>query len=318
MRPRLRIVGLATVVGLGVAGSAWAQNATTASAEDENAIRKDVEAYSEAYGKGDIEAVGQHWTPDAEYINDEGKITKGRDAIVALFKKGRVARKGYGFKATLQNVRFIKPDVALADGTTTLAAPDGSSESTRFVAVAVKAAGAWRLSRVQDLASSNENEEISPRTRLKQLEWLVGQWEDEGKDAHIQMTCHWAPGNSFLIQEYKIHRPGGEILEISQRVGWDPSNDRLRSWIFDSRGGFSEGVWERKGNQWNVAVMGVLPDGHRASARQAWTFVDNDHFKWQALDRQVDSRPLTDTIVTFRREIPAQAAATEPATRESK
>jgi hypothetical protein len=144
-------------------------------------------------------------------------------------------------------VRFIKPDVALEDGTVTLTAPDGSSEDTRFVAVAVKADGAWRLSRVQDLASSNETEETSPRARLKPLEWLVGQWQEEGKDSHVQMTCHWAPGNSGLIQEYKVHRPGAETIEISQRISWDPVNEGFRSWIFDSRGGFSEGAWQRNG-----------------------------------------------------------------------
>jgi uncharacterized protein (TIGR02246 family) len=310
MRTRLPILGLAGVVGLCVASSTFAQNAKTATDDETAAIRKDVETYAEAYNKGDIDAVGLHWAPDAEYINDEGKTTKGRDAIVALFKKGRVSRKGYGFKASIQNVRFLKPDVALEEGTVTLTAPDGSSENTHFCAVAIKAEGAWRLSRVQDLPAAGEPE-ASPKERLKQLEWLVGQWQDEGKDAHIQMTCHWAPGNSYLIQDYKIHRPTGETLEISQRVAWDPTTNRLRSWVFDSRGGFSEGSWQRRGNQWDVDVAGVLPDGQRASARQVWSFVDNDHFKWQALDRQVDSRPLADTLVTFRRELPAQAAATE-------
>jgi uncharacterized protein (TIGR02246 family) len=317
MRTHLLILGLAGLVGLCLAGSASAQNANSAP-EDEAAIRKDIDAYAASYAKGDIDAVGLHWSPDAEYISDEGKITKGRNAIVELFKKGRVARKGYGFKAAIQNVRLIKPDVALADGTTTLTAPDGSSESTRFVAVAVKSDGAWRLSRVQDLASSTEAEEASPRARLKPLEWLVGEWQDEGKDAHIQMTCRWAPGNSALIQEYKIHRPGAETIEISQRIAWDPVNGRFRSWIFDSRGGFSDGAWERKGNLWDVVVVGVLPDGHKASARQVWSFVDNDHFKWQALDREVDGRPLADTSATFRRETPGQAAATETTAHESK
>jgi hypothetical protein len=57
-------------------------------------------------------------------------------------------------------------------------------------------------------------------------------------------------------------------------------------------------------------VTGVLPDGHKATARQVWSFVDNDHYKWQAVDRQVDGRPLADTAVTFRRIESEQAAAT--------
>jgi hypothetical protein len=56
--------------------------------------------------------------------------------------------------------------------------------------------------------------------------------------------------------------------------------------------------------------LGVLPDGQKASARQVWSFVDNEHFKWQALDREVNGRPLADTLVTFHRELPTQAANT--------
>jgi uncharacterized protein (TIGR02246 family) len=289
---------------------ARAQNAARP-ADDEQAIRKDVEQYAEAYNKGDIDAAGSHWTDDAEYINDEGKSTKGRESIVSLFKRGRVARKGYKFNVQVQSVRILKSDVALEDGTVILTAPDGTAEKNRFTAVLLKGDGKWRISRVQDLPSLAESDEPTPAQKLKQLEWLVGQWQDEEKDTDIRMTCRWAPGKSFLIQEYVIKRPNHETLEISQRIGWDPVNDQLRSWIFDSRGGYSDGAWQRSGNEWSVAVSGVLPDGHQASARQVWSFVDDKHFKWQAVDREVDSRPLTDSTVKFRRVEDNQTAAAE-------
>jgi uncharacterized protein (TIGR02246 family) len=308
MSKRLLFVLVLGAVGASVANSARAQTATRP-ADEEQTIRKSVDAYAESYNKGDIEAVGRHWTPDAEYIGDDGKTTKGRDAIIELFKRGRVARKGYSFKATVQSVRFIKPDVALEDGTVILTAPDGNVEKTPFTAVLIKIDNAWLLSRVQDIASANESEEASPYKRLKQLEWMVGQWEDEHKEIHV--TCRWAPGKSFLIQDYVIKHPNAEGLEITQRIAWDPINDQLRSWLFDSRGGFSEGAWQRKGNQWEVDVAGVLPDGRRATARHIWSFIDSKQFKWQALDREIDSHPLADTSVTFQRVETAQTAAAE-------
>ena len=185
---------------------ARAQNAARPS-DDEQAIRKDVDEYSDAYNKGDIDAVGRHWTDDAEYINDEGKATKGRESIVSLFKRGRVAAKGYTFKAAVQSVRVLKPDVALEDGTVTLTAPDGTPEKNRFTAVLLKGDGKWRISRVQDLPSLVESEESTPYQRLKQLEWLVGKWQDEEKGTDIRMTCRWSAGRSFLTQEYVIKRP---------------------------------------------------------------------------------------------------------------
>jgi uncharacterized protein (TIGR02246 family) len=298
--------------GMGVLSTvpARAQNAARP-ADDEQAIRKDVQEYAEAYNKGDIDAAGRHWTDDAEYINDDGKVTKGRESIVSLFKRGRVARKGFKFDAQVQSVRILKPDVALEDGSVTLTAPDGTPEKTRFTAVLLKSDGKWRISRVQDLPTVAETDETTAYQKLKQLDWLVGQWEDEEKDTNIRMTCHWAAGRNFLVQDYVIKRPNHDTLEINQRIAWDPNTDQLRSWIFDSRGGFSDGAWQRSGNTWDVAVSGVLPDGHQASARQVWSFIDDKHFKWQAVDREVDSRPLTDSTVKFRRVEPNQTAATE-------
>jgi uncharacterized protein (TIGR02246 family) len=312
MRTRVPVLGLAGLVGLCLAGTALAQNAKSAS-DDEATIRKNAAEYAEAYNKGSFDAAGKHWSADAEYINDEGKVTKGRDAIVGLFKKGRVATKGYSLKVDVQAVRIIKPDVALEDGTVTIAAPDGTAEKTRFSAVLVKSDGHWQMTRVHDVAAVAETEEASPYTRLKQLEWLVGKWEDEDKGASIRMTCRWGMGKSFLIQEYSIKQPNKDAIEISQRIGWDPVNNQIRSWIFDSRGGFSDGNWQRDGNKWDVAVTGVLPDARTASARQVWTFVDDSHFKWQALDRAIDSQPLADSLVTFRRAAPDQTAANETA-----
>jgi uncharacterized protein (TIGR02246 family) len=314
MQRRLLLAVFLGVLGLLGPQSARAQSASPA--DDEQAIRKNVEDYSASYNKGDIDGVGRHWTNDAEYINDEGKTTKGREAIVSLFNRGRVARKGYKIQVQLQAVRILKPEVALEDGTVTLTAPDGTPEKNRFTGVLVKSDGKWLISRVQDLPAAAEAEESGPYQKLKQLEWLVGQWQDEENAADVHMTCRWGLDRTFLIQEYVIKRPNKETLEISQRIGWDPTTDQLHSWIFDSRGGFSDGAWQRSGNEWNVNVSGVLPDGHRATARQVWSFVDDKHFKWQAVDREVDSRPLTDSVVKFRRVEENQTAATEtPATK---
>ena len=33
-------------------------------------------------------------------------------------------------------------------------------------------------------------------------------------------------------------------------IGYDPVKGRLRSWVFDSEGGFGEGSWRQEGNKW--------------------------------------------------------------------
>ena len=41
-------------------------------------------------------------------------------------------------------------------------------------------------------------------------------------------------------------------LEGTQVIGWDPAAGTIRSWMFDSDGGFGEGTWSKKDNSWIV------------------------------------------------------------------
>jgi hypothetical protein len=75
----------------------------------------------------------------------------------------------------------------------------------------------------------------------------------------------------------------------------------MRSWVFDSHGGFGEGNWQRDGNRWVVACAGVLPDGGTGQATNIWEFVDPKTFVWRAVDREVDGQPVGDMDVKFVR-----------------
>ncbi len=41
-------------------------------------------------------------------------------------------------------------------------------------------------------------------------------------------------------------------MKSSQRLGWDPVQQKIRSWTFDADGGFSEGYWTPTENGWIV------------------------------------------------------------------
>ena len=81
-------------------------------------------------------------------------------------------------------------------------------------------------------------------------------------------------------------------LEGTQIVGWDPAAGTIRSWMFDSDGGFGEGVWSKKGNSWIVKFSQVLPDGRKASATNIYTIVDDNTFTWKSVGREVDGEFL--------------------------
>jgi hypothetical protein len=77
-----------------------------------------------------------------------------------------------------------------------------------------------------------------------------------------------------------------------QVIGWDPVKNQIRSWVFDSEGGFGEGTWVRKDNRWVIQSTSTLADGGRATATNIMTQVDNDTFTWQAVNRSVDGELL--------------------------
>ena len=266
---------------------------------DREAILKVAKSYAAAFEKGDVDALVANWAPDAEYIDESGKITQGREAIAAMLRKNFKGAKGYKLDLQTTAFRMVTPDVALADGKATLRSPEGSEERTPYSIVWVKKDGDWMLRSLRDLPDDSD-EEMTPAERLKPLTWLVGDWVSTEKTPEIHVTCHWAPGKSFLLLEY--HSKAGEKTETtSQRIGWDPGSERFRSWYFDSAGGFGEGVWREDDDQWSGEMISMLPDGRLGEARHIARSVDKNSWTWQARDRTVDGRPLSDVDVHFVR-----------------
>src|SRR5262249_9690252 len=68
---------------------------------EEAAIRKAVAAYTAAYAKGDAAAVLALWTADAEFIDEDGKVFRGRDTLAPLYAKSLPSFKGYKITSKL-------------------------------------------------------------------------------------------------------------------------------------------------------------------------------------------------------------------------
>jgi hypothetical protein len=87
-----------------------------------------------------------------------------------------------------------------------------------------------------------------------------------------------------------------------QIIGWDPAAKQIRSWVFDSDGGFAEGRWTKKEDGWYITTSGTLPDGGKATSVNVITRVDDDGFKWRSVDRTVDGAvlPNIDEVLVVR------------------
>ena len=96
----------------------------------------------------------------------------------------------------------------------------------------------------------------------------------------------------------------GDQVEMAgmQIVAWDPVAQQIRSWVFDSDGGFGEGTWSQKGNAWHVQLVGTLADGGTSSSVNIITHIDNNTFTWQSVNRVVDGEllPNVDEVVAVR------------------
>jgi len=264
---------------------------------DEQAVRDAATRLTEAFSKGDLAALAAYWAPDAEYTSEDGTVTKGRDAIAAMFKKVINDLKSPKMTIKVTSLRLLKGDVALMDGVSTVTAGDGSVDEGRFTAAWVKSDGKWQIRSAHDLPGEAGGAPGAGGA-LKELAWMVGDWQTEkGAEA---VNIRWALDRAFLVQEYKV-RDGDSVLEVRQLVGFDPLTGRIKSWTFDSRGGYGEGLWTREGNSWVAETVGVLPGGQTGSGVNVVRYLDDQAFIYQSRDRQVGGQPIPDAEVKLVR-----------------
>jgi len=267
-------------------------------ATEEAAIRKVIDAFSTAYNKQDIDGVMAAWMEDAEFVAENGKSYRGKEQIRILLKRSLTSNKESKQSVRVQSIRFFRPDVALETGAVTLTHKDGSSEDGKYECVWMKIDGKWLINRVRDLPDTAEGDEPAAVTHLKPLAWLVGEWADKDAKGDVRLSCKWGPGQTYLVMEIAVKREDGKELTISQRVGYDAANESVRSWIFDSGGGFGGGYWTREGNAWRVASEGTFPDG-ASSSQDTWKYTNDGEFTYSSKNREVDEAPLPDLTVTF-------------------
>jgi uncharacterized protein (TIGR02246 family) len=279
--------------------SATKADAGTSAAEP--AIRKAAADYIAALNKGDLNAIMAFWAPDAEYIDEFGKATRGRDAIAGLFRDVLPQLKGQKVSGREHSLRTLRPDVALQDGSLEFCDTDGCKEFSRYAVVWTKADGKWLISSARDLPAETTEAPSLAYPHLQALEWLVGEWVDDTAKVDVKLHCRWGPNKAFLLMDYEVKREGQDPMQVTQRVGWDAHNETIRSWVFDSNGGFGEANWRKDGRRWVVECAGVLPDGGTGGATNIWEFVDAKTFVWRAVDREVDGQPVGDMEVKFVR-----------------
>jgi uncharacterized protein (TIGR02246 family) len=275
--------------------------APAARSDDEKEIKALLDAFVKAFNAGNAEATAATYTETAVAVNEEGERVEGRAAIRDQYAASFADNPGSKISIKVDALHFLGPETALEEGRTTItpAAGAGAPEITRFTAVYVKEGGQWRQAAVRDELAKD----ITPQDRLKELEWLVGDWVNESEDAIVSTSCTWAKGGNFLDREFTMKTAGRPVLSGTQRIGWDPLKQQFKTWIFDSEGGHGEGYFTHTGNQWVIKVEGVRQDGQPASATNIITRMGKDRMSWQSMERTVGGSavPGIDEFIVVRK-----------------
>lgn len=117
---------------------------------DERIIRNMVNQAVDRLNKGDVTAIAEFWDEDADYVGVDGKLTKGRAQIQALFSGMAKASLGQQ-TASIDQIRFITPELATVDGSWTVTGARGADAKElpvihgRGFELVQKKDGRWRF-----------------------------------------------------------------------------------------------------------------------------------------------------------------------------
>lgn len=259
-------------------------------AEDEAAIRKSVETYVSAFNRQDAKSIAELWSPNAVYTNRiTGDQVSGRanieQELIGIFKES----KDLKIEVEVASIRFMSPSVAIEEGIARVMRPESEPDETVYSSVYVKLNGNWLLDHM--------SEEPKPVYRsnyqhLKDLQWMIGTWIDEDDQSRIETTSSWTKNQNFITRKFAVSVEGESDLSGIQLIGWDPIEEEIRSWVFDSDGGFGTATWKKKENRWIVNAAATLSDGRKASAVTTLTLIDDKTVTWQATGRMLDGNIL--------------------------
>jgi uncharacterized protein (TIGR02246 family) len=299
-RARQPMIKAYSLVATSIIFFSWlpALNAQTGDrAKDEEAVRAAAVAYQTAFNQGDARALAQMWVEDGEYIDQTTLLMRGRNVIEKAFEGFFDRNKGLTLEIQIDAIRFLADDVISETGTTrTLSANGEPLAEGRYSIIHARRNGGWLM------LSVHEQPPFPPSNyeKLKDLEWLVGDWIDEHPDSGspdapvIQINSYWSVNRNFIIREFTA-TVGGTVSTVgTQRIGWHAPSGQIRSWAFDSEGGIITGTWVKQGDGWTVSSSEALSDGNVVTATESVKQNTDGSQDWSVTGREMAGKSLPD------------------------
>jgi len=265
-------------------------------------IRAADELLVKAFDAGKAEEMAAFFLPKGELIDEHGTIYQGHAEIKDLLTKFFAKYPGAKLTLNVESTRVIGP-VALEEGTRFTTTKDGQQRAqVRYLAVLTKVGNNWLIASIREFPDDSAT---TPHDYLQPLAWLVGDWVNESTDAAVKISYRWSDDKNFLLGDYHITRGGEVIMNSTHRIGWDPLAGKVRSWMFDSDGGYAHGSWTLVDDAWVIKSTAVIPDGQTGSATVTMLPKDANSFIMRGTERIVGDERDDDFEVTVVRRAPA-------------
>lgn len=223
------------------------------------AVQQMVDQFAAAFNARDAKALAALWTTDAQHIDMTGETCEGRAAIEASYVKSFARSPDGKLTVTVMSIRPVGEKVMLLDVVPTVApAAAGVPAEIRTSLVLVDENGSWLIQNARDTAAL-----AGCSKQLEPVAWLEGQWRgvtDSPDKIALRMDCRWTGNKSFLLRTYTVTR-NGVARHGTEVIGWDPKTKSIRSWVFDSTGGFGERQWKRDDAGWLLTLTGTSAEG---------------------------------------------------------
>jgi uncharacterized protein (TIGR02246 family) len=135
------------------ATAAWPQSGDRAA--DEAAVRAVIQAFLDTREKNDAAGLAALLTPDVDQRQTSGNMRSGRDAVVSGSLQTQQSTGGRR-SITVDSLRFVGPDVAIADGRyDSLGRADGTDQRMLTSMVLRREGGAWKIAAIRNMLPSD-------------------------------------------------------------------------------------------------------------------------------------------------------------------
>lgn len=301
------LVALASYLGVQAHHGLGSSGKVIPSVQEEKA--KEVQAFLDSvaavFNKHDAKAVGGLFLADGELVDGDGNVLKTRAAIEEHYSNIFQAKPESRLKVENETVRLIGDSLAMYDG---LAEVKPSAQEpvrkTRFAAVLSRQGNQWQIASIRDLEDIDDDNPAMIRETMSELQFLVGEWLEEGGNYRIHTNCQWSEDKLSLIQKFEISGDSIKSLSGTQRITWDPATQKIKSWTNDSQGGYAEALWTNSEEGWIVKSQGTNSEGEATSMTSEYRQAGNGRIDIYFRDRIAGDEVMPAVNVTIVRKPP--------------